>query len=135
MSVKLNKGLSIGALSMTPMIDVVFLLLIFFLVASRFEEEERSMDVNLPQVAETEPTAFPGREVFVTVTPAGEYYMDGHRMSTTVLRAQLKSLYAANPGKQRVTIRADQKSQSGALVAVLDACNQANIRNYSIATE
>ncbi|TWT72793.1 Biopolymer transport protein ExbD [Posidoniimonas polymericola] len=135
MAVKLNKGLSAGALSMTPLIDVVFLLLIFFLVASRFEQEERQMDVTLPQAAEAAPTVFPGQEVFVTVTPDGTYYIAGEKLSANMLRTRLKALYQANPGKQKVTIRADSQSNSGALVTVLDACNQANIRNYSIATE
>lgn len=121
--------------AVVPMINVVFLLLIFFLVASRFEQEERYMDVTLPQAAEAEPTTFPGQEVFVTVTPAGEFYINDQRLSAERLRTRLKALDAANPGKHRVTIRADSASQSGALVTVLDACNQANIRNYSIATE
>lgn len=135
MAVKINKGISTGALSLTPLIDVVFLLLIFFLVASRFEEEERYMDVHLPEAAEAEPAAFPGKEVFVAVTPGGEFYVSGERLSASRLRTRLKALSIANPGKQRVTIRADSQSQSGALVTVLDACNQAGIRNYSIATE
>ena len=135
MAVKINKGASAGALSMTPLIDVVFLLLIFFLVASRFEKEERQMDVTLPQAAEAAPTVFPGQEVFVTVTPTGKYFIQGQELSATMLRTRLKAFYQANPGKQKVTIRADSQSNSGALVTVLDACNQANIRNYSIATE
>lgn len=135
MSVTINKGMSAGALSLTPLIDVVFLLLIFFLVASRFEQEERYMDVTLPEVADAQPTALPGREVFVTVTPGGEFYVGEERLTAARLRTRLKALYAANPGKNRVTIRADSGSNAGALVTVLDACNQANIRNYSIATE
>lgn len=135
MSVKINKGLSAGALSMTPMIDVVFLLLIFFLVATRFEQEERDMEVSLPQASEAEPTIFPGKELFVTVTPRGDYYLDGKEHDVTSLRVALKQAYNKNPGRQRVTIRADQDSRTGSLVAVMDACNQANIRDYKIATE
>ena len=48
MSVKLNRTSAVGSLSITPLIDVVFLLLIFFLVSSRFAEEERELDLNLP---------------------------------------------------------------------------------------
>ena len=120
---------------MAPLIDCVFLLLIFFLVASRFEQEERQMDVTLPQAADAEPTIYPGQEVFVTVTPEGKYFMEGQELTAPMLRTRLKAMYQANPGKQRVTIRADAASNAGALVTVLDACNQANISNYSIATE
>jgi hypothetical protein len=49
--------------------------------------------------------------------------------------AVLKDAYRANPGRQRVTIRADRDSRTRHVVAVMDACNQANIRNYSLATE
>ncbi|MCA9239631.1 MAG: biopolymer transporter ExbD [Planctomycetales bacterium] len=135
MAVEIKKGMSAGALSLTPLIDVVFLLLIFFLVASRFEQEERAMEVDLPQVAQNEPTVFPGQEYFVTITPDGNYFMDGKRMSLAVLRAQLKSISQANPGKQSVTIRADQNASAAALVLALDACNQADIRQKNIATE
>ena len=50
MTVKIRKSTVLQSLSMTPLIDVVFLLLIFFLVATRFAEEERSMEMKLPMV-------------------------------------------------------------------------------------
>lgn len=135
MAVQIKKGMSTSSLSMTPLIDVVFLLLIFFLVATRFEQEERDMEVKLPQASEAEPTIFPGREVFVTVTPNGQYFIDGEQHTAATLPAKLSSIYLTNPGRQRVTIRADEDSKTGDLVAVMDACNQANIKNYTIATE
>ena len=127
--------MSTGALSLTPLIDVVFLLLIFFLVATRFEQEERDMDVKLPQASEAQPTIFEGKEVFVTVTPDGDYYVDGEKHNDESLEAKLRAIYQSNPGRQRVTIRADENSRTGRLVAVMNACNRANIRNYTIATE
>ncbi|MEM6330791.1 MAG: biopolymer transporter ExbD [Planctomycetota bacterium] len=135
MPVQIKKGVSSGSLRMTPLIDVVFLLLIFFLVATRFEQEERDMDVKLPQASEAEPTIFRGKEVFVTVTSAGDYYVDGERHDAASLEARLASLYLSNPGRQRVTIRADEDSRTGKLVEVMNACNRANITNYNIATE
>jgi len=134
-AVTINKGSSTGALSLTPLIDVVFLLLIFFLVATRFEQEERDMDVKLPQASEAQPTIFEGKEVFVTVTSEGDYYVDGEKHDEESLEAKLKAVYQSNPGRQRVTIRADENSQTGKLVTVMNACNRANISNYTIATE
>ena len=52
MAVKIKQGRALAALSMTPLIDVVFLLLIFFLVATRFEQEDRELDVVLPSASE-----------------------------------------------------------------------------------
>lgn len=135
MAVKINKGMSAGALSLTPLIDVVFLLLIFFLVASRFEEEERYLDLNLPQAADAEPTTFPGQEVFIAVTPAGDFFINDQKLTAERLRRHLKAMEAANPGKQNVTIRADAQSNFGAVATVIDACNQANIAKYSFAAE
>ncbi len=135
MSVRINKGMSSGSLRMTPLIDVVFLLLIFFLVATRFEQEERDMDVTLPQASEAQPTIFDGRDVFVTVTSSGDYYVDGQRHDAESLEVKLASLYHNNPGRNRVTIRADEDSRTGRLVEVMNACNRANIENYTIATE
>lgn len=135
MAVSIKKGISTGALSLTPLIDVVFLLLIFFLVATRFEQEERDMDVRLPQASQAQPTIFSGEDIYVTVTPAGEYFVNGKKESARSLEAMLRDAYQSNPGRQRVTIRADQDSRTGRLVAVMDACNRANITNYTIATE
>lgn len=135
MAVAIKRGISAGSLSLTPLIDVVFLLLIFFLVVSRFEQEERDMDVNLPQASAAEPTIFPGKEVFVTVTAAGDFYLEGKKLSAAELERTLQTIHQNNPGRERVTIRADQQSRTAELVTVINACNQANIRDYNIATQ
>ncbi|MCI0491532.1 MAG: biopolymer transporter ExbD [Planctomycetes bacterium] len=135
MPLTINKGLSSGGLNLTPMIDVVFLLLIFFLVATRFEQEERDMEVDLPRAIAVEPTMNKSREIFVTVTPDGDYFVDGQRLDSQRLTTVLKAAYRANPGRQRVTIRADKESRTRHVVAVMDACNQAHIRQYSLAAE
>src|SRR5688500_10743071 len=128
MPVIVNKGILSGGFNLTPMIDVVFLLLIFFLVATRFEQEERDMEVELPQASAAEPTINETREIFVTVTPQGDYFVDGEPLDAPRLAAVLKDAYRVNPGRQRVTIRADRESRTRHVVAVMDACNQANIR-------
>ena len=120
---------------MTPLIDVVFLLLIFFLVATRFEQEERDMDVDLPTASEAQPTAFKGKDIFVTITPEGQYFVDGKQLDAIGVEQFLMAAYQNNPGRQRVMIRADENSRTRNVVEVMNACNRANIRNYSIATE
>ena len=135
MPIAIRKGLSTGTLNLTPLVDVVFLLLIFFLVATQFEQEERDVEVRLPHASEVQPTTAEREEIFVTVTPAGEYFVAGERLDQRTLLAVLKDASYANPGRQRVTIRADQDSRTRHVVAVMDACQQAAIRNYSLATE
>jgi biopolymer transport protein ExbD len=135
MPVTIRRGLCNGSLNMTPIIDVVFLLLIFFLVSTRLEQEERDVAVDLPRASKAEPTITQARQLFVTVTPDGNYYVDGRQLNAVRLLAVLKDAYRSNPGRQEVTIRADGESRTRHVVAVINACNQANIRNYSLATE
>ena len=135
MPVTLRKGPADMSLSLTPLIDVVFLLLIFFLVSARMEQEERDVAVNLPEASAAQPTIFKGQEVFVTVTAVGDYYVNGEQMNAVELEAMLTALYRTNPGRQRVLIRADKDSRTHQVVAVMNACNKANIQDYSIAAE
>jgi biopolymer transport protein ExbD len=135
MPIAIRKDLSTGTLNLTPLIDVVFLLLIFFLVATQFEQEERDMEVRLPQASEVQPTTAEPQDIFVTITPDGDYYIAGQRLDERMLLAMLNDASHSNPGRQRVTIRADQDSRTRHVVAVMDACQQAHIRNYSLATE
>lgn len=93
------------------------------------------MDVQLPQASQALPTTAETEDIFVTVTPEGDYFVAGERMDDRTLVGMLSQVSQANPGRQHVTIRADQDSRTRHVVAVMDACNQANIRNYSLATE
>lgn len=130
-----NKGNALGGLSMTPLIDCVFLLLIFFLVASRFSEEERELDVVLPQASEAKPLIAQPKELFVNVTASGQYYIAGQFLDERGLESALRQAWANNPGRQQVVIRADKESKTKHIATVMDLCNKANIRSYTLATE
>ena len=135
MAIQLQKSAVIGSLSLTPLIDVVFLLLIFFLVATRFEQEERDMDVRLPQASEAVPTIASRQDLFITLSSEGQIFLRGKQVNLAGLEQALQNAYRRNPGRQRVVIRADANSRTLHLVAAMNACNKANIRNYSVATE
>lgn len=135
MAIKLQQNAVISTLSLTPLIDVVFLLLIFFLVATRFEQEERDMAVRLPQASEAAPAIASRQDLFVTVTSEGSFFLSGKQVNLSMLEESLQEAYRRNPGRQRVIIRADANSRTLHLVAAMNACNKANIRNYSVATE
>jgi biopolymer transport protein ExbD len=135
MPVKMNKTLTLGSLSLTPLIDVVFLLLIFFLVATRFEKEERELELLLPQASDAKPLIAKPEELFISVTEEGRYYLGGRLLDRDSLLRVLTQSWLQNPGNQRVVIRADKESRAKHFVAVMNICNKANIRNYSIATE
>ena len=63
--------------NMTPVIDMVFLLLIFFLCATRFDQEEREVSAVLPAVVESQPLSMPPEELVINVTRAGEFIVGG----------------------------------------------------------
>ncbi|MEX0866410.1 MAG: biopolymer transporter ExbD [Pirellulales bacterium] len=135
MAVKLQKGEVLSALSLTPLIDVVFLLLIFFLVASRFEEEERSLKVSLPAASEAQPLTSPIQPTIVNIGKDGMYVVQSKVLTTEQLEAVLVDVGNKNPSRAKVTIRADRDVRWQAVVAVMNMCNKAGIADYDVATE
>jgi biopolymer transport protein ExbD len=135
MPVRFKRNSALEVFNLTPLIDVVFLLLIFFLVATRFEQEERELDLALAKAIEARPLIAQPEELFVNVTSDGQYYFGGRLLNEDLLLRVLKQYWTRNPGNVRVVIRADKDSRTRHVVAVMNACNQANIRQYSLAAE
>src|SRR3954447_10397494 len=94
-----------GIPNMMPLIDLVFLLLIFFLMAARFEREERELKVTLPEVAEAQPLAMT-QELVINITPEGAYVVARRTYSEEQLAALLVQARRNNP-HQSVLIRGD----------------------------
>lgn len=134
MSVKINKGNAAGLINMTPMIDVVFQLLLFFLVASKFADEERQMKVVLPQASEARPMTAKAEELVVSIDRQGRYFASGRGLNLPGLEQLLRQAAANNPGRQTVILRADESCDVKFLVAAMNACNLAGIRDYRVAT-
>lgn len=134
MAVKINKGKALDGINLTPMIDCVFLLLIFFLVATRFEELEREMNVVLPQASEAMPLTAKPKELFVNVDREGHYVVRAQQLSAAELLSVFKQAAADNPGRQTVIIRADKRCVWEHVVEVMNLCNKAHIRDYRVTT-
>lgn len=134
MSVNIKKGEALNSINMTPVIDMVFLLLIFFLVASQFAEEERSLEVVLPSASEARPLTATPREVFVNIDHEGKYFVDGRVMQIDEVEAVLRQAVANNPANQSVIIRADKRVPFDAVVGVMNACNRVGARDYKVTT-
>lgn len=133
-AVKIEKGNALGAVNLTPMIDMVFLLLIFFLVATRFEEEERSLEVHLPQASEAVPLTTRPREIFINIDAQGRYFVSGRFVGSADLEQLLQQAAADNPGRQSVIIRADRRCTWQPIVTALNLCTRAGIRDHRITT-
>ncbi len=134
MAVTINKGSALDSLSLTPLIDVVFLLLIFFLVATKFAEEEREMNVRLPEASEAMPLTSKPRELFVNIGANGRYFVSAKTVTLDELEPILQRAEVNNPGRASVIVRADERCPWKYVVAVMNACQKAKIRDYRVTT-
>jgi len=117
--------------NLTPMLDVVFIMLIFFIVTASFVKES-GMDVNRPDAATA--VVKPRGNILVAITPTGQIWIDKRQVDVRSVRANIERLHAENP-QGAVVIQADTESKNGLLVAVMDAAKLAGVENISIAAE
>lgn len=119
--------------NMTPVIDMVFLLLIFFLCATRFDQEEKDMTAILPEVVQAQPTSTRPEEVVVNITHDGQFIVQQKKVTEAQLADLLHQMSLKNPGTQSVLIRGDARSQWEVGIRVMGLCNRAGIRDYRVA--
>lgn len=118
---------------LAPMIDVVFLLLCFFVTTQIFAQWETEIDITLPTAQTGElPDRLPG-EVIVNILSDGSYVVNGQGMTPDRLGDMFNRLAGVFPG-QPVLLRADKATAYEHVVLVLDRCRQADIWNISFAT-
>lgn len=129
---KIQSGAS-GGVPLTPMIDVVFLLLCFFVTSQIFAQWETEIDITLPTAATGEvPQRLPG-EVIINILPDGSTVVNGQPLTDAALAGMMHRLVEVFPG-QPVLLRADRATAYEHIIHVLDACRQADIWNISFAT-
>ena len=119
--------------NMTPVIDVVFQLLIFFLVATRFDQEERELDAILPQAAAASPLSSPPRELIVNISRDGRFVVNRQDYPEPELRRLLHQVRVDNPTGHSVLIRGDEMVPWKHVARVMSLCNEAKIANYRVA--
>ncbi len=120
-----------ATIDLTPMLDVVFIMLIFFIVTASFIKEA-GVEVNRPEASTSNPAE--NVNILIAVTATDEIWMDGRRIDVRAVRANVERLHAENP-KGTVVIQADNKSTTETVVAVLDASREAGVFDVSLATE
>ncbi|MEM9409920.1 MAG: biopolymer transporter ExbD [Planctomycetota bacterium] len=135
MAVQLRKNGAISSLTMTPLIDVVFLLLIFFLVASRFSEEERYLDLNLPSVSEAMSATAEVNEIVINIDADGKYFIDGAFRPLEQVESILGRAKSNNPLSQSVVIRADKTVEFDAVAAAMNLCKKVGIDDFTVITD
>lgn len=118
-------------IDLTPMLDVVFIMLIFFIVTASFIKEA-GVEVNRPEASTSDPKE--NVNILVAITATNEIWMDGRRIDVRAVRANIERLHAENP-KGAVVIQADNESNTETVAGVLDAAREAGVYDVSLATD
>ena len=123
-------------INLTPLIDVVFLMLIFFMVSTTFLREAE-LQVTLPD-ASLEPAAQPQEPLELTINRQGTVFLDGRPLLNnqldTIRRAVEKAVAGRSGQSPRLVIRADARAEHQMVVRALDAVGRAGVSNVGIAT-
>lgn len=120
------------ALNLTPMIDIVLLLVIFFMVGTQFTDDESHYEIELPTVSEAQPlTALPD-EIVVNVTGEGIVYLGSERVSLPQLEAALRAARERYSG-QAVVIRGDASGPYQHVMTIMNVCKRASITSIQLA--
>jgi biopolymer transport protein ExbD len=118
-------------INMGPLVDMVFLLLIFFVVTTSFVKES-GIDVQRSTAATAEVKERAG--VMIGVDPAGDIYFEGKQVDVRSVRGLVERALAEDP-ESGVVVVADRASETGAVVGVMDQCRLAGAKNVSLAAK
>lgn len=110
-----------------PMVDVLFNLLIFFLLATTIAQVEREMNVTLPFAGSAAPISTALRELIINVDAEGHTVVNGRPIEIQALGAMVKELVASNP-QQKVSVRGDRRTAYANIVQVLDVCKNNGVQ-------
>lgn len=128
MGVKIRKSSVLQSLSLTPLIDVVFLLLVFFLVATRFADEDRELDVQLPTSSEAQPLVLKPNDIELSIDQSGNYYLGaGQSLTSDEIEAALENAAVNNPLTQTVVIRAHKGCRWDQVARAMGLCYRAGL--------
>ena len=118
--------------NLTPMLDVVFIMLIFFIVTASFIKEA-GIDVSRPPPGNSSEKKERGN-IVVLIDDSNQIWVGGRPVDARALRANIERLHAENP-QGSVVINAYPESENGLLVQVMDSARQAGVENVSLAAE
>ena len=120
-------------INIAPMVDMIFLLLVFFLTATTFAKTEVEMGLNLPEARNGKPGT-EGHLMVINVAKDGTLRVDGRTVTIESLHQKLKAAAQRNK-EQEVLIRGDTAAQFGLVAKAFDACIGASLRKVSIAAQ
>lgn len=120
-------------IDLTPMLDVVFIMLIFFIVTASFVKEA-GVDVNRPPTTDQPPPDEQMNNIVFNVTEAGEIMLEGRRIDARSVRANVERIHAENP-QAKVIISAHPEAQTDVFVRISDQAREAGVYDISLSTK
>ncbi len=120
-------------IDLTPMLDVVFIMLIFFIVTASFVKEA-GVDVNRPPTTDQPPPDEQMDNIVFNVTEAGEIMLEGRRIDARSVRANVERIHAENP-QAKVIISAHPEAQTDVFVEISDQAREAGVYDISLSTK
>lgn len=120
-----------GAIDLTPMLDVVFIMLIFFIVTASFVKEA-GIQVMKPQAVMAEKV--PNAKILIAVSSNNELWIDKNRIDKRQVKANIERLLAENP-KGAVVVQADLESNAETVALVLDAARDAGASDIKLSSD
>jgi biopolymer transport protein ExbD len=118
-------------IDLTPMLDVVFIMLIFFIVTASFVKES-GIEVTRPQSQENQADS-ENKNILLTVTANNEIWLEDRRIDVRSVRANIERMHAENP-KAAVVIRAHEESDTEMFAEIADQSREAGVYDVSLAT-
>ena len=120
-----------ASIDMTPMLDIVFIMLIFFIVTTSFVKEA-GIEVNKPDASNA--TKQKSANIFIAINEDGDVWMDKREVDVERVRANIERMLAEQP-TEVVIIQADEKAEHGKVVKVMDQVKAAGISRISVAAK
>jgi biopolymer transport protein ExbD len=129
-----NHKMAPAELQLAPMLDVVFQLLIFFIVTFEFSRSEMDLKISVPKAQEGADAKRARGEIIVNVRANGDVVVEGQTMSLDQLRTKLTAIAKLHEN-QPIRLRGDNATDYQTIVTVIDTCQKAGIWNISFATQ
>lgn len=119
-------------LMIIPMIDIIFFLLVFFMMSTLYMVEQRTMPVNLPQVSAAQSDL--EKSVFITIAKDGAIYVDQEQIPARLFKKRIQARIARQ-NETAFILRADKEAEYGQVIMILDELKGLGIKKVAVATE
>jgi len=123
-----------NVINISSLLDVMFILIIFFLATATFTEEERDIQVNLPQSAAAQSSTQAPKMIVINVREDGTYHVANQTMDIAALKNTLIEAISSNPD-QKVMVRGDRNALHGNVANAISVCKQVGIHKTNIGYE